>query len=269
MLSVDLRKFVTEKEIKKTEMMKVTAFIGSARKKHTYETTEKFLQQLRAFGNVEYEIVRLSEYNLGVCRGCKLCLDKGEELCNLKDDRNILLEKMRNSDGVVFASPNYSFHVSALMKQFLDRLGFVFHRPQFFGKTFTSIVAQGVYGGNKIVKYFNFIGNALGFNVIKGICVSNLEPVTEKAMKTNEKKIARLSKKYYKQLMKKELPNPSLFELFIFRMSRTSMRLKLNEDFMDYTYYTEKGWFTSDFYYPVKLTFPKRIMGKLFDSIAK
>ena len=169
--------------------MKVTAIIGSARKKHTYETTEKFLKRLQLYGDVEYEIIRLSEYNLGICKGCKLCLDKGEELCNLKDDRNLILGKMKTSDGVIFASPNYSFHVSAIMKQFLDRLGFVFHRPQFFGKTFTSIVAQGIYGGNKIVRYFNFIGKALGYNMVKGICVSNLEPVSEKVVKKNEKQI--------------------------------------------------------------------------------
>ena len=54
----------------------------------------------------------------------------------------MLIEKMMASDGIVFASPNYSFHVSATMKMFLDRLGFVFHRPRFFGKTFTSIIAQ-------------------------------------------------------------------------------------------------------------------------------
>ena len=249
--------------------MKVTAFIGSARKKHTYETTEKFLQQLSTMGDVEYEIVRLSEYNLGVCKGCKLCLDKGEELCNLKDDRNVLLEKMRNSDGVVFASPNYSFHVSALMKQFLDRLGFIFHRPQFFGKTFTSVVAQGIYGGNKIVKYFSFIGKALGFNVVNGICVSNLEPVTEKARKKNEKNIAKLSRRYYSQLVKNELPKPSLFDLFVFRMSRTSMKMKLDENFRDYKYYTEKGWFSSDFFYPVKLSPVKKMVGKLFDMMAQ
>jgi multimeric flavodoxin WrbA len=248
--------------------MKVTAFIGSARKKHTYETTEKFLKRLQSRGNIEYEIVRLSEYNLGICKGCKLCLDKGEEKCNLKDDRNNLLDKMKNSDGVVFASPNYSFHVSALMKQFLDRLGFIFHRPQFFGKTFTSIVAQGVYGGNKIVKYFSFIGKALGFKVVKGICVTNLEPVSEKAIVENEKQIERLTKRYYKQLIKNELPKPSLFDLFIFRMSRTSMKLKLNEDFKDYNYYTEKGWFNSDFFYPVKLSPVKKAMGKLFDVMA-
>jgi multimeric flavodoxin WrbA len=52
---------------------------------------------------------------------------------------------MMKSDGVVFASPNYSFHVSAIMTTFLDRLGFVFHRPRFFGKTSTSVDSDFFY----------------------------------------------------------------------------------------------------------------------------
>ncbi len=94
----------------------------------------------------------------------------------MKDDRDVLIEKIMASDGVVFASPNYSFQVSALMKVFLDRLGFAFHRPRFFGKTFTSIVAQGIYGGDKIVEYLDFVGNGLGFNTVKGSCLRTLEP---------------------------------------------------------------------------------------------
>ena len=66
--------------------MKVTAFVGSARKKHTYRATERFLKCLQSRGEIEYEIIALSEYNLKICRGCKLCLDKGEELCPLRDD---------------------------------------------------------------------------------------------------------------------------------------------------------------------------------------
>ena len=37
---------------------------------------------------------------------------------------------------------------------------------------------QKFYYDNKIVKYFSFIGKALGFNVVKGISVTNLEPVS-------------------------------------------------------------------------------------------
>jgi multimeric flavodoxin WrbA len=248
--------------------MKVTAFVGSARKKHTYNVTELLLQKLKSLGDIEYEIVRLSDYNVGTCKGCIVCMDKGEELCPLKDDRDKLVEKMLNSDGVIFASPNYSFQVSGLMKIFLDRLGFIFHRPRFFGKAFTSIVAQGIYGGNKIVKYFNFIGGALGFNVVKGCCINSLQPMTEKGRKKIDRIIDGQSRRFYSTLVKKEYPTPSLFELMIFRMSRTSRKIMLNEDFRDYTYCRENGWFESDYYYPVRLNPLKKLTGNLFDILA-
>ena len=247
--------------------MKVTAFVGSARKKHTYNTTELLLQKLRSLGDIEYEIVQLSDYNLGTCKGCILCMNKGEELCPLKDDRDKLIEKIINSDGVIFASPNYSFQVSGFMKIFLDRLGFIFHRPRFFGKAFTSIVAQGIYGGNNIVKYLNFIGGGFGFNVVKGCCINSLEPMTEKGRIKIDKIIDKQSKRFYSTLIKKEYPTPSLFELMIFRMARTSRKIMLNENFRDYTYCMENGWFESDYYYPVKLSAFKKLAGKFFDMV--
>ncbi len=76
--------------------MKVTAFIGSGRKRHSYNACEKFLQNLQTLGNVEYELVRLSEYNISTCRGCRICFDKGEEFCPLKDDRYKLMAKMKD-----------------------------------------------------------------------------------------------------------------------------------------------------------------------------
>ena len=247
--------------------MKVTAFVGSARKRHTYKATEQFLYNLQLIGDIEYEIVALNEYHIEVCKGCKLCLDKGEELCPLKDDRDKLIEKMNNSDGIIFASPNYSFNVSGLMKVFLDRLGFIFHRPRFFGKAFTSIVVQGVYGGNKILDYFRFIGKALGFNVVKGCCLNSLEPMTEKEQKKNDKIIVKQSKKFCSTLIKKEYPNPTLFQLMIFRMARTSMNLILDESWRDYTYYKKNGWFGSDYYYPIQLNPVKKLIGNFFDIL--
>ncbi len=248
--------------------MKVTAFVGSARKKHTYRAAESFLEKLKLKGDVEYEIVALSDYNLKVCRGCKLCLDKGEELCPLKDDRDILMEKIIQSDGVVFATPNYSFQVSGLMKVFLDRFGFLFHRPRYFGKTCTSIVAQGIYGGKEIVKYLDFIGGSLGFNVVKGLVIKTLEPMSEKDLMKTDAAIEAQSRKFHAQMARQKYPSPSLLRLMLFRMSRTSMKKMLSDDFRDYTYFNEKGWFTDDYYYPVKLNPVKRTAGRLFDFTA-
>ena len=132
-------------------MKKVTVLVGSPHKGGaTFTAARQFLENLESFGDVHGEIVVLSDYDIGVCHGCKICFNRGEERCPLKDDRDVLIEKMMASDGVVFASPNYSFQVSAIMKIFLDRLGFLFHRPRFHGKTSTSIVVQGIYRGRKI-----------------------------------------------------------------------------------------------------------------------
>lgn len=248
--------------------MKVTAFIGSGRKQHTYKASEKFLKNLQSMGNVEYEIVRLSDYNIGICKGCRTCLDRGEEFCPFKDDRDKLIEKIKNSDGVIFSTPNYSFQVSALMKLFLDRIAFNFHRPCFFGKTFTCLVAQGISKGEGIVKYLNFVGKGLGFNVVNGCCIKTLEPMTEKGQKKIDKIIYAQSKKFYSQLVKKEFPVPTLFWLMAFRMARTSIKKMLNETWRDFTYFREKGWFESEYFYPVKLNPFKKLAGKVFDKLA-
>ncbi len=247
-------------------MQSVIAIVGGGRKHGvTLAATRQFLDNLQSFGDVQCEIVSLSECTLGLCRGCKVCFERGEEFCPLKGDRDLLIGKMMTSDGVVFASPNYSFQVSAVMKAFLDRLGFVCHRPRFFGKTFTSIVAQGIYGGDKIVKYLNFFGYSVGFRTVKGCCVRALEPMTEKQRLKNDRDLAKLSRRFYQQMTKPAYPRPRLLELMIFRMARTSIKQMLGDDNRDYTYYRDKGWLDSDFYYPTRLGTGKKAVGAIVD----
>jgi multimeric flavodoxin WrbA len=38
------------------------------------------------------------------------------------------------SDGVIFVSPAYCQNVTALMKNFVDRFAYIFHRPRFFNQ---------------------------------------------------------------------------------------------------------------------------------------
>ncbi len=248
--------------------MKVTAFVGSARKKHTYNAAGKFLENLRTHENVETEIVALSDYHLETCRGCMLCLNKGEEFCPLKDDQDKLIAKILESDGIVLASPNYSFQVSGLMKVFLDRLGFVFHRLRFFGKTFTGIVVQGIYGGKKISRYLSFIGGAMWFKVVRGSCLNTCEPIPEKVQKKNNMMLDRQSRKFYTVQVRKELPVPSFFELMMFRTARTNIKTQLDESWRDYVYYRDRGWFESDFFYPIRLSPLKKLAGRFFDWTA-
>ncbi len=246
-------------------MKKITAFIGCASKTHTHYAVNRFLESLRSFGDFESETVVLSDYNVRTCRGCKTCFARGEEFCPLKDDRDVLIGTMMSSDGVIFATPNYSYQVSAIMKTFLDRLGFVFHRPRFFGRTFTSIVVQGIYGGDKIVKYLDFVGMGLGFNVVKGSCVTALDPMSVKEQRAVDGVLDAHSRRFHEQLERPAYPVPSLLKVCAFRYARTRMRLQLGDKDLDYRYYRDKGWFASDYFYPARLNPFKKAVGSLTD----
>jgi len=250
-------------------MKKVTAFIGSARKQATYEAVREFENNLKSFAEIDFEYVFLKDYRLDFCGGCKLCFDKGEEFCPIRDDRDLLMDKLNRSEGVIFATPNYSFHVSASMKNLLDRLAYIFHRPRFFGKAFTAIVTQGIFGGSTILKYLDNMGENLGFRVSKGCVLKSLEPTPESVHKKNLHEIKKASARFYKELMRPLPPNPSYLRLMLFRMSRTSIKSMLDDKYRDYRYYKEKGWFESDYYYNVSLSLIKKLTGRIFDFLGR
>jgi hypothetical protein len=53
----------------------------------------------------------------------------------------------------------------------------------------------------------------------------------------------------------------------MFRLSRTTVKLGLDESNRDYTYYMKNGWFDSDYYYPTKLGLFQKWAGNVFDSM--
>jgi len=248
-------------------MKKVTAFVGSARKKNTYKAVEQFFTNLQALSEVEAEIVVLSKYNLGICRGCQLCVIRGEAFCPLKDDRDVLFDKIAASDGVIFATPNYSWNLSGMMKVFLDRFGFAIHRPRYFGKAYTSIVTQAMGRGDKIVEYLDYTAFTLGFNVLKGMTITGFDPKTEKQQEKADQDLARHSQRFYNLLVKSAYPAPSWMQLLGFRMSRTMIR-QAHPDAIDHQYYADKGWFDADYYYPTRMSLLKRAGGSLADRMA-
>lgn len=247
----------------------MTAFIGSDRKKWTWQAVRELEKNLSQYGDVNFETVFLKDCNLEFCRGCTLCFDKGEDTCPLKDDRDALLEKLERSDGVILASPSYAFQVSARMKNFLDRTAFIFHRPRFFGKTFTAVVAQGMpVGGSAVRKYLERCGGNLGFNVIKGACVWTLEPMPEDRLRKLEQDMKKLAERFHKQLLRTAPPVPSLYKLMLFRFSRSGVK-QVPEELYDYSYFREHGWFESDYYHETALGPAKKLAGSLFDLIGR
>ena len=105
--------------------MKVLVINGSPRGDagNTIHITNAFLKGMSMIRkDDEVERVNLIDKNIGFCRGCFYCWNNMEGRCSQHDDMDELREKFKNADLVIWSTPVHTFGMSALMKNFLDRL---------------------------------------------------------------------------------------------------------------------------------------------------
>lgn len=231
--------------------LKVLAVMGSPRRNgNTQQVTRKIEKHLENLGEVEFEYVYIKDYDLKQCLGCGSCFVKGEETCPLNDDRTVLEDKMRQADGVIFTSPNYVFNVTGLMKNFIDRLGYICHRPRFF-KNALILSTSGIGAGSGMMKKsLEIAPMAWGFKIVE-----NLDLVTEgdpqlrreNFQEKDERKVQKAAKKFYSAILDGR-PKPNILAMAIFLFSRGSVS-KLNHEYFDYRYYQDHGWLEEDAYY--------------------
>ena len=103
--------------------MKILVVNGSprGRRGNTYIMAEAFLQGAEEAG-AEVEQILLSRKTIKNCKGCFWCWLKTPGKCVIKDDMEAILEKLKEADLLVFATPLYVDNVTGLMKNFMDRI---------------------------------------------------------------------------------------------------------------------------------------------------
>jgi multimeric flavodoxin WrbA len=134
--------------------VKIISIVGSPHglKGHTARLLSHVLEGAKT-EDATNETIVLSGGNVLPCLACDTCHRKGR--CPQKDEFESIKEKILASDGLLLASPNYIFNVSAQMKAFMDRCCGVVHRMAFEGKYGASVVTSG--GGDEapIAQYVN------------------------------------------------------------------------------------------------------------------
>lgn len=81
-----------------------------------------------AGNNVEF--VSLKNFNLKFCLGCLACQKIGK--CVIDDDVKSVIQKVSDSDVLVFATPLYYYEMSGQLKTFLDRINPLFGKDNKF-----------------------------------------------------------------------------------------------------------------------------------------
>lgn len=109
--------------------MKVIALNGSPRLiGNTTNILHEVADELEKEG-IETEQVQLYSVALTACNDCRSCEIRGDGRCILEDDAlNDIVDKMREADGVILASPCYYGSYSAQMKIFLERAGMILEK---------------------------------------------------------------------------------------------------------------------------------------------
>ena len=135
--------------------MKILAIQGSPRPKrsNTDILLQEFLKGARSQG-AETETIYLKGKDIHSCIGCFTCWAKTPGACVFKDDMPELLEKVRECDILVYATPLYNYNMTSLLKAFQERLLPLFD-PHFIKTEETYRHLQRDEGDRKIVLVSN------------------------------------------------------------------------------------------------------------------
>lgn len=151
--------------------MKIISIIGSPRGKkgNTARLLNEVIKGAENMG-AENETIFLRGDSVLPCRGCDKCHVKG--YCFQKDKFEEIKLKIIKADGLILASPNYIFNVSAQLKSFMDRCCGVIHCMGFDGKYGASIVTSGGGDEKPIADYMNYFLITTGIHPVGSVWVT-------------------------------------------------------------------------------------------------
>lgn len=89
---------------------------------HSYMVASRFARGIEATADAQTEVIELKNMNISHCVGCFGCWKVTPGQCVIRDDMDIVRDKIMESDNIILSFPLYFFGVSSKMKTMLDRL---------------------------------------------------------------------------------------------------------------------------------------------------
>lgn len=151
--------------------MKSLAIHGSPRTiRSSTRKLAGFVLEGAAETGAETEMIDLCDCRIIPCTACEACTTNG--ICVNDDDVAEMIVRMKEADGIVFASPVYIDNVTGQMKVFFDRLADAIHYQILTGKFGCAVATTYESGGNEVIRYLNHVLNYLGVVSVGGISVA-------------------------------------------------------------------------------------------------
>ena len=132
--------------------MKVIGLSASPIKGGNTETAVQAVLDGACRAGAQAEFVRLYELNIAPCDGCDGCTaGRG---CVIGDDAFFLMNRLVSADAIVFGTPIYWYHVSGVLKNFIDRTYATYHHKDLAGKRVVALMIQHSSGADEAASLF-------------------------------------------------------------------------------------------------------------------
>jgi multimeric flavodoxin WrbA len=228
--------------------MKVLVVIGSQRKRgNTARIVALITERMAALGNkagrpLEIEWLFLGQHEINPCLGCRACFNRGESKCPMIDDLPAVKARMLAADALIIATPVYVNDVSGLVKNWIDRLAHVCHRPEFAGKCAYLVATVGEGPTNHALKTLKLALGSWGYFIAgqTGFKMGALmrQPEMEAAYRKRTDKIAG---RLYSAVAQKRYLKPTFLSLMTFKIQQRHWQ-RVAEKSLDLDYWQERGW---------------------------
>jgi len=228
--------------------MKVLICLGCYRRNgNTDQVVAMVRQSLRQIAErndepLHVETVYLAYRDIRPCRGCRICFDKGEERCPLRDDVLAIKAKMKGSDGLIIAGPVYVNDVNGVVKNWIDRLAHVCHRPEFAGKCAYLITTVGGGPTNHALKTLRMALSLWGYHIVgqSGFKMgARMKP--EQAQAQFAKSADRIANTMFEAIRSRAYTKPSFPSLMTFKIRQRVWQRAVDDSF-DLNYWKTRGW---------------------------
>ena len=101
---------------------KVLILLGSPRRKGNSAVLAEHLTRGAVDAGADTETLFIHEMDIKPCTGCGQCQGADANGCVIDDAMQVLYEKLKDADSIVFTSPVYWFYVTAQLKMVIDRI---------------------------------------------------------------------------------------------------------------------------------------------------
>jgi len=245
--------------------MKLLVIHGSMRQGNTYALTQEIVRRLAAKPDMEVAEIAVADLDLPLCRSCHACFAQGEEFCPHYGAMRPAEEALLACDAVILTGATYMWSLNAAMKNLLDHLSWLFHRPALFGKRGMVIATSKGAGEKDVAKYLKTVLGQWGAG---GALVLTQNEKEQKLLsgESQAAKLGRAAERLYRQMQSSRPLGPSLKNIAVHNAFRAMAQDEYADSPRDARYWEESGY--GGRAYPLKIGWPKRALGALVNRAA-